>query len=165
MNYILKRGDCLNLINTKEVEYGSQYNEHILEQWKICTEMANCNSERRINSNNIYIAINAAIIAFTTFSLDYKSIIMSIVGIIVSILWWNTIKSYKELNKVKYKIINEIEKMLPLSPFEYEWKIINEEGKYKRFTHLETFLPWIFIVLYSLCIFTQFIYFVCSFKN
>ena len=140
----------MNLINIDKVEYGGQFNEHILEQWKTCTEMANYNSERRINSNNIYIAINAAIIAFTTFSLDYKSIIMSVVGIIVSILWRNTIKSYKELNKVKYRIINEMEKMLPLSPFEYEWKLINEEGKYKRFTHLEACLPCIFIVFYIL---------------
>jgi len=127
----------LNLVNIKKDEYGDQFNDHILEQWKTCAEMANCNSERRINSNNIYIAINAAIIALTSFSLDYKSIVMSIVGIIVSILWQSTIKSYKELNRVKYRIINEIEKMLPISPYEYEWKLINEEGKYKRFTYLE----------------------------
>ncbi len=155
----------MNLVNIKKDEYGDQFNDHILEQWKTCAEMANCNSERRINSNNIYIAINAAIIALTSFSLDYKSIVMSIVGIIVSILWQSTIKSYKELNRVKYRIINEIEKMLPISPYEYEWKLINEEGKYKRFTYLETFLPWIFIFLYSLCILAQLKYFICSLKG
>jgi len=155
----------LNLVNIKKDEYGDQFNDHILEQWKTCAEMANCNSERRINSNNIYIAINAAIIALTSFSLDYKSIVMSIVGIIVSILWQSTIKSYKELNRVKYRIINKIEKMLPISPYEYEWKLINEEGKYKRFTYLETFLPWIFIFLYSLCILAQLKYFICSLKG
>lgn len=155
----------MNLVNIKKDEYGDQFNDHILEQWKTCAEMANCNSERRINSNNIYIAINAAIIALTSFSLDYKSIVMSIVGIIVSILWQSTIKSYKELNRVKYRIINEIEKMLPISPYEYEWKLINEEGKYKRFTYLETFLPWIFIFLYSLCILAQLKYLICSLKG
>ena len=155
----------MNLVNIKKDEYGDQFNDHILEQWKTCAEMANCNSERRINSNNIYIAINAAIIALTSFSLDYKSIVMSIVGIIVSILWQSTIKSYKELNRVKYRIINKIEKMLPISPYEYEWKLINEEGKYKRFTYLETFLPWIFIFLYSLCILAQLKYFICSLKG
>ncbi|BAK56535.1 hypothetical protein SFBM_0763 [Candidatus Arthromitus sp. SFB-mouse-Japan] len=157
----------MNLVNIKKDEYGDQFNDHILEQWKTCAEMANCNSERRINSNNIYIAINAAIIALTSFSfsLDYKSIVMSIVGIIVSILWQSTIKSYKELNRVKYRIINEIEKMLPISPHEYEWKLINEEDKYKRFTYLETFLPWIFIFLYSSCILAQLKYLICSLKG
>ena len=88
----------MDLLSNDSEKYGSEFNEHILEQWKVCVEMANSNSERRLTSNNIFIAINAAIIALTSFAPDYKSIVMSLVGIIVSTIWINSIKSYKELN-------------------------------------------------------------------
>jgi len=99
--------------NLKSEEYGEQYKDHLLEQWKTCVEMANCNSERRISTNNVYITVNAAIIALISFTFDYKSILLSMVGAIVSILWLNSIISYKKLNSVKYQIINEIEKSCP----------------------------------------------------
>jgi hypothetical protein len=151
----------LDLLNHDSEKYGSEFNEHILEQWKACVEMANSNSERRLTSNNIFIVINAAIIALTSFAPDYKSIVMSLVGIVVSAIWINSIKSYKELNRVKYQIINELEGNLPASPYKYEWYLINKEGKYKRFTILENILPCIFIVLYILCIIAQIFHLIC----
>lgn len=151
----------MDLFNNSSKKYGSEFNEHILEQWKTCVEMANCNSERRLTSNNIFIAINAAIIALTSFTPDCKSIVMSIVGIVVSIIWIYSIGSYKELNRVKYQIINELERILPASPYKYEWYLINKEGKYKRFTKLENILPCIFIILYALCIITQIFHLIC----
>jgi hypothetical protein len=63
--------------NLKSEEYGEQYKDHLLEQWKTCVEMANCNSERRISTNNVYITVNAAIIALISFTFDYKSILLS----------------------------------------------------------------------------------------
>lgn len=157
-------GDILNLSNTNSENYGPQFNEYVLEQWKTCAEMANSNSERRLTSNNIFIAINAAIIALTSFTPDYKSIIMSLVGILVSVIWISSIKSYKELNRVKYQIINELEESLPTSPYKYEWYLINKEGKYKRFTQLENNLPCIFIFLYILCILAQVFHLIYSVK-
>lgn len=71
----------------KSERYGEQYKDHLLEQWKTCVEMANCNSERRISTNNVYITINAAIIEIISFTFDYKRILLSIVGAIVSIVY------------------------------------------------------------------------------
>ncbi len=145
----------MEIENLKSEEYGEQYKDHLLEQWKTCVEMANCNSERRISTNNVYITVNAAIIALISFTFDYKSILLSMVGAIVSILWLNSIISYKKLNSVKYQIINEIEKKLPISPYAYEWSLLGDNKKYRRFTHLERILPWLFIILYIICIFWQ----------
>lgn len=147
----------MELENMKREEYGEQYNEHLLEQWKSCVEMANCNSERRISTNNVYISISAAIIALISFSLDYKSILLSVVGTIVCVLWLNSIDSYKRLSSVKYQIINEIEKKLPISPYGHEWSLLSDNKKYKRFTHIERILPWIFIILFALCALWQII--------
>lgn len=150
-------GERMELENMKREEYGEQYNEHLLEQWKSCVEMANCNSERRISTNNVYISISAAIIALISFSLDYKSILLSVVGTIVCVLWLNSIDSYKRLSSVKYQIINEIEKKLPISPYGHEWSLLSDNKKYKRFTHIERILPWIFIILFALCALWQII--------
>lgn len=81
---------------SKEV-YGDNYDSVLLEQWKTCVEMANSNTEKRTNSNNIFITINAALLAVVSFSLDYKSIILSVVGIAVCIVWLYSIENYKKL--------------------------------------------------------------------
>lgn len=155
----------MELENVSKEEYGDLYNEHLLEQWKICVEMANCNSERRISTNNVYISINAAIIAVISFALDYKSILLSVAGTIVCVLWLNSINSYKSLSGVKYKIINEIEKKLPISPYGHEWSLLCDNKKYKRFTNIERTLPWIFIVIFALCALWQIITSIYSTAN
>lgn len=86
-------------LKSKE-EYGETYDAVVLEQWKTCVEMANSNTEKRTNSNNIFITINAALLAITSFSLDYKSIILSIVGIAVCVVWLYSIEDYKRLSSV-----------------------------------------------------------------
>ena len=136
---------------SKEV-YGDNYDSVLLEQWKTCVEMANSNTEKRTNSNNIFIKINAALLAVVSFSLDYKSIILSVVGIAVCIVWLYSIENYKKLSSVKYHIVNEIEDRLPLAPFSYEWEKLNNEKKYIGLTRIEKVLPWLFAFLYVISI-------------
>lgn len=142
----------MELNSVSREEFGEQYNTVVLEQWKTCVEMANSNTEKRTNSNNIFITINAAILAIISFSLDYKSIILSIVGIAVCVVWVFSIESYKKLSSVKYHIVNEIEEQLPLKPFTYEWDTLNSEKKYPGLTKIEKVLPWLFIILYGVSI-------------
>ena len=136
---------------SKEV-YGDNYDSVLLEQWKTCVEMANSNTEKRTNSNNIFITINAALLAVVSFSLDYKSIILSVFGIAVCIVWLYSIENYKKLSSVKYHIVNEIEDRLPLAPFSYEWEKLNNEKKYIGLTRIEKVLPWLFAFLYVISI-------------
>ncbi|MBE6853587.1 MAG: hypothetical protein E7505_08980 [Ruminococcus sp.] len=133
-------------------EYGDEYNSAVLEQWKTCVEMANNNAEKRNNSNNVFITINSALLAVITFSLDYKSILLSVVGIVLCTLWMKSIDSYKRLGRMKYLIVDEIEKKLPLTPFSCEWKELKNDHKYFTLTKIEKFMPWIFIALFSLAI-------------
>lgn len=142
----------MDLESITREEYGNEYDASVLEQWKTCVEMANSNTEKRNNSNNIFITINSALFAVITFSLDYKSILLSAVGIFICVLWINSIQSYKKLSSVKYHIVNEIEKKLPLSPFAYEWEKLKNEEKYIGLTKIEKILPWLFILLYVLSI-------------
>lgn len=144
--------ECVLLESVSREDYGENYDAVVLEQWKTCVEMANSNTEKRTNSNNIFITINAALLAVISFSLDYKSIILSVVGIAVCVVWLYSIESYKKLSSVKYHIVNEIELRLPLKPFAYEWEKLNVEKKYMGLTKIEKILPWLFILLYIVSI-------------
>lgn len=146
------RKECVLLESVPREDYEGDYDAVMLEQWKTCVEMANSNTEKRTNSNNIFITINAALLAVVSFSLDYKSIILSVVGIAVCVVWQYSIESYKKLSSVKYHIVNEIELRLPLKPFAYEWEKLNVEKKYMGLTKIEKILPWLFILLYLISI-------------
>ncbi len=132
-------------------EYRGDYNSAVLEQWKTCVEMANSNTEKRNTANSIFITINSAILAVVTFSLDYPSMLLSIVGIVICALWIRTVKSYAQLSKVKYDIINKIEKYLPMQPHTYEWQEL-QKTKYVGLTTIEKLLPIVFIILFSVAI-------------
>lgn len=141
----------MELESKKRQKYEGDYDATMLEQWKTCVDMANSNTEKRNTANNVYITINAAILTIVTFTLDYKSIVLSIVGVFICVLWIKTIRSYTKLSKAKYDIINEIEKNLPLQPFTCEWKELNKVG-YTGLTKIEFALPIVFIVLFAFAI-------------
>ena len=145
----------MNLFNDSEKKYGDDYRNHILEQWKTAVEMSNALSDRRTNMNNIFLTINAILIALITFQLEKKSMGFAIVGIVICMLWLINLSNYKKLNSAKFKIINELEKKLPANVFDYEWELIGrgEEGKkYKRMSQIEKLIPYIFMVVYAVAI-------------
>ena len=141
----------MKLESKKRQEIKGDYNATVLEQWKTCVDMANSNTEKRNTANNVYITINAAILALVTFKLDYKNLLLSTVGILICVLWIKSIQSYRKLSKVKYEIVNEIEKKLPLKPFTCEWEELKKSG-YIDLTKIEFVLPKAFIVLFAFSI-------------
>lgn len=144
--------ETMQMESVSREDYGEDYDSVVLEQWKICVEMANSNTEKRTNSNNIFITINAALLAVVSFSMEYKSMLLSVVGIAVCVVWIYSIESYKKLSSVKYHIVNEMEQRLPLKPFAYEWSKLKTEKKYLGLTHIEKILPGLFILLYGISI-------------
>ena len=65
--------------------------------------------------------------------------------------WYRIIKSYKDMNSGKFKVIHIIEKKLPLALYDAEWSVLGrgEDPKlYLPFTHIEIKIPWIFIIFY-----------------
>ena len=52
--------------------------EMLLEQWGKCVDMANSISDKRINSNGIFLALESALVALITFTFDAKSLILSV---------------------------------------------------------------------------------------
>ena len=80
-------------------------------------------------------------------------------GVLVSLTWYRIIASYRNLNSVKFRVIHEIEQHLPAALYEYEWYKAEEgRGKaYRPLTHLELWVPIIFMALYVLLVILGFL--------
>lgn len=149
------------LFSVDEKTYGKDYKKHLLEQYKLCVEMADKTSARRSTANNFFLSANTLLLTaigilsklgsdFLTLSHSWLSI-TSIAGILFCWAWIVTIRCYRDLNTAKFKIINAIEEKLPIAPFDVEWVLLNPEyksHKYPQLTRIERWVPGIFIGLY-----------------
>ena len=152
-------GKKVVLVSLSEDIYGRSYKEHLLEQYKLYVASAEKISDRRQNANNYFLAINTAFISLFGLSLQIEflkkqnefKIFLPILGFIVSVIFWILLRSYKQLNTGKFKVIHEIEKRLPLSIYGYEWYKLDKGEKYKTyfpFSKVELLIPVVFGVLY-----------------
>ena len=138
--------------------YGKNFQEHILEQYKLYVQTAENVSTRRDSANNYFVSINAILFTISGY-LSFKNhelwtILIAVVGILISFVWYTTIQSYKNLNSGKFKVIHELEKYLPANLFAYEWEYLGKGSteKYKKLTVVEKNIPRIFCFLYLVVI-------------
>lgn len=143
-------------------EYGEQFSEHMLEQYKLYVEMADRVSSRRAQTNRFYISLLSILLALLSivasigaFSeiLDIILLAMAILGIILCALWWVNIRSYSQLNSGKFKVIHEMEKELPIAAYDKEWEILGrgkQAGKYLQLTRVEQWVPLLLSIPYLL---------------
>lgn len=145
------------LKNYDSVEYGDNYKSHILEMYKIYLEMTDRISNRRQSANSFFLSINSALIGFIGYISVREDLkfnwIIALAGIILCYTWYRIVRSYKDLNSGKFRVIHEIEKELPISPYDAEWKTLGE-GKdsklYLPFTNIELKIPIVFGIIHLL---------------
>lgn len=141
--------------------------EIAVEQYKLYVEMADKISERRTHANNFFVTINSSLITVYGIATTKEAIIQGgawlwlvpIAGITICLLWHEIVRSYRNINSVKFKIIHQIEDCLPLALYRYEWEVAKQgDGtKYRPISHIEMWIPWVFGVLYVLIPLTQFL--------
>lgn len=142
----LMEGIIMALKNDRYIK--SDNDDIIVEQWAKAVEMADATIDKRHNSNNVYMSIEVAIIAVFSFINSWWNYALAVVGIMVAIAWFMSVRSYKALSKAKYDIINQIEDLLPVKPFKYEWELIKSNMSYHHVTSFESYLPIVFGFLY-----------------
>lgn len=123
--------------------------EIVLAQWQTCVEMANAVSERRDNMNNLFITINLAVIAAISYVWEIQTIALCIAGIILCIIWMAFIYNFKQLNTVKFDVINKMEKDLPIQAFNDEWESLKKNKHYFYGSTLEIALAVVFLIGYT----------------
>ena len=144
------------LISQTAATYGPKFQDHLLEQYKLYVDSAQRISERRLHSGNFFLAINSSLvavfgIALSSFGKHRWNAAIPITGILVSFVWLRVVKSYKDLNTAKFKVIHELESHLPAALFKYEWHVCGWGGdasKYRPLTHSEQWVPILFMVFY-----------------
>lgn len=147
-------------------KYGVNYSQHILEQYKLYVEMADRVSSRRDQVNRFYISIHTALITFIIYLVSLKLSydvtnwsfwLLILVGILLCVLWHYNINSYKELNKLKFKVIHEMEQNLPFPCYVREWEIEKEKNNYIRLTKIEKYFPILTVIFYIGLILVRFV--------
>jgi hypothetical protein len=136
-----------------------KYQAHLLEQYKLYVEMADRVSQRRLTTNQYFLSINSALLAavgyLTTKETSSYLWLIGAAGVVLSVLWFQIVTSYRDLNSAKFKILHEVERQLPLSLYFAEWNLMGrgESPKlYRPLSHIERIVPWIFIVLHGFVI-------------
>jgi hypothetical protein len=141
---------------TKET-YGDSFKADLFEQYKHYVESAEKISEQRVSANNYFLTVNAflvtlyGLVAASRYN-TYWTMLVPVAGLLVALTWHRIITSYRDLNTVKFAVIHELEAYMPAALYDYEWKKAQKgRGKaYHPLSHLERWIPTIFMVLYVL---------------
>lgn len=134
-----------------------------MEQYKLYLEMLDNISERRQHANNFFLTVNTGVCAFIGYifskdtAIEFRSFFwfVPIAGILLSYFWYRLIRSYRDLNTAKFKVVHLMEQRLPLAPYHTEWLALGEAKDPKRyvpFTHLEIWIPRSFMLMYAVLI-------------
>jgi len=148
----------LNLLRHNKEAYGTEFENHLLDQYKLYVEMADRVSARRMLANSFFLGVNTTLtIAFTVLVKEdiLKPALLVFAPFIALILlcyvWSRILRSYRKLNEGKYKVIRALEQMLPVAPYDAEWIALGE-GKdsklYQPLTSVEKWVPLCFGLLY-----------------
>lgn len=164
------------IFSISEKEYGSSYKDQLFEQYKIYLKMIDKLNDRRATANSFFLSISTGLLAALgiLFNVSITSpnnaflFIGSISGILFCYAWVRTVKSYRQLSAGKWKIVIAIEKKIPLSLHEIEWKILGEgknKSLYKPITDVEQIVPGIFLGIYTILILVSIIPQISQFIN
>ncbi len=136
------------------------YLNHLLQQYKLYVEMADRISSRRNLANVFFLTLNSTVLTIIGFAFEkllqvepaWIGVLPLAGALVISIVWWWLIRSYRNLNTAKYKVIGQIEQKLPCSPWwSAEWKELGEGKDWRKYlplTVLEQYVPIIFFLFY-----------------
>ena len=149
------------LIHKEKETYGASFGADLLEQYKIYVQSAENVSARRVASSRYLLTLNVALVTLYGLQLEdlvqsYWTVLIPILGIPVSFLWYQIIKSHRNLNQVKFTIIHQLEQHLPVALYINEWRLAGEgRGKaYRAVTRMEQQIPLVFVVLHIILLTT-----------
>lgn len=144
-------------------EANDRYLQAILDQYKLCVEMADRVSSRRNLTNTFFLSLNSAVVAavaavaaMSSSRLANMSDLLLLAGLVILLAqcaaWFVMVRSYRQLNSAKYSVIGALEERLPAFAYSRaEWGALGE-GRYWRkylpLTYVEQWVPVIFALSY-----------------
>lgn len=119
-------------------------------------------SDRRAQANSWMLSVNSAVVALYGYLQAGEEAVgaaekavwvwaIPAAGALVCLAWAALLASYSRLNGAKFKVLHELEKDLAYPLFSREQALYKAEGR-KRLSHIESWIPWTFVVLYLVLI-------------
>jgi hypothetical protein len=148
------------VVSVSKDDYGSDYNDHCIEQYKLFCQITEALASRRLVTNRLFLAIATALLALPNIlkaisepAKDNNIWVIPVFGIVFSFLWYRILLSYSTVATARYEIINAMEKKLPFKCYAAEWNKIklSQHGKcYKAFSKIESWIPRCFLGFFIL---------------
>lgn len=136
-------------------------NDAVLDLYKLAVEMADRVSARRATANAFFLTVQTTFVAVLGVATPtlyhapwWTAFAVSFAGIILSGSWWLQLRSYRDLNRAKFDVINSIEAMLPVHLFTDEWAFLKSHStetravRYQELGFVERAIPIVFGSLY-----------------
>ncbi|MDO8572160.1 MAG: hypothetical protein Q7S11_00120 [bacterium] len=153
-----------NLFPNSREKYGERYQDHVMEQYRLYIESINYVSDLKHRANSYLLTINTVLLTAAGLSLTKEEFfnpavwhtVVPAAGLLLSFAWWYTTHVYKQINRVKFRILHCIEAHMPFAPYTTEWKIVEDTHSSPRkypSEKIEPLVPWIFATLYLLIFF------------
>ncbi len=134
--------------------------DEVLTVYELAVEMADRVSTRRGTSNQFYLALQTLLLGVPAAFASFKQTIahplplaaVLILGAVISLLWWLQLRAYRDLNREKFAVIQQIERQhLEVQPYVDEWRPYADGGKrrwrerYRELGQLERAVPLVFL--------------------
>jgi len=135
----------------------------VRELYAMAVEMADRVSARRGQANQFYLTLQTLLLGTPALfgalgnggAIDpLRGCLLAVVGAIVSVTWWLQLRSYRDLNRAKFVVINDIEAThLMIKPFSDEWTALKKDplpfwqGRYAELGAVERVVPIIFLAV------------------
>lgn len=118
--------------------------------------MLDTHSNQFDSLNKFFLTLNAAMISGLLLlikeNIDIGLLCNSALVRLLSVIcfvWWVALKSSRHLTTIKYEVLKEMEELLPIRSFNYEWYNKMKSGNiYSRIQVILQWIPWFIMVLY-----------------
>jgi hypothetical protein len=138
----------------------------VREIYNAYVQTADAISERRYKLNTYFLSINSAILGGSILSVSIlgtsvaaapivprPTTQLGIAGLFLTLAWLSTLRSYRRINAAKFRVIVELERNLPATPFTDEWEVLASGSRRERYfglTRIEYTIPIVFLVLHAI---------------
>ncbi|MFG2910393.1 hypothetical protein ACGF13_35770 [Kitasatospora sp. NPDC048286] len=120
-----------------------------LELYLLAVEMADRISARRGSANTFFLSVQTALVTLIGFGIPklsespwWVATAVALAGITLSGAWWMQLRSYRDLNGAKFRVINSLEEKLPARIYTEEWDVLRNSAatgrRHRHYTELGT---------------------------
>ena len=142
--------------------YSQKNEEHFFDQYKLIIESVHQLSMARETSNSFWATVNGItitgvsfvnILAETTkFSKLFLVSFLLVTGYLFCLSWIGYLNTIRKNLYIRYEILLEMEKQLPIKFFGRVYEEINKKEGTSSLSAKEILVPTIFIMAYTLCL-------------